>query len=109
MAFLRDHNPMYADGERMLADYTTQLEGIDSTRFQIVLINNSCVPIQEDRSGMLGVLHQAVIENPSTNATRIVNSTMIAFVGASVDESISNVDQERFVTTDKTSKSVYDD
>lgn len=106
---LRKHNPMYADGEQMLADYTTQLEGVDPTCFQILVINNSCVPFRQNNQGLLGVLHEAIIENPNASATRIVNSTMIASVAVDAGEAITEEMQEQFLTTDEISKSVYDD
>lgn len=106
---LRKHNPMYADGEQMLADYTTQLEGVDPACFQILVINNSCVPFRQDDQGLLGVLHEAIIENPNPSATRIVNSTMIASVAVDATEAITEEMQEHFLTTDDISKSVCDD
>lgn len=106
---LQTHNPMYADGERMLADYTTQLEGLNPACYQILIINNSCVPFRENSHGLLGVLHQAIIENSNATDTRIVNSTMMASVDVDVTESITSEEQERFVLTQTTSKAVYND
>ena len=105
--FLQIHNPMFADGERMLAGYTTQVEGIDAANYQILVVNNSCVPFREDCQALLGVLHQAVIENPTVDATRIVNSTMIACVDSDLTKAITPDEQEDFLTTDGISKPLY--
>lgn len=105
---LRKHNPMFAVGEQMLANYTTQPEGVDPACFQILVINNSCVPFRQNDKGLLGVLHEAIIEDPNPSATRIVNSTMIASVGVDAAEAITEEMQEHFLTTDDISKRVYD-
>ncbi len=104
--FLTDHNPMYADGERMLNGYTTELDGLDPTNHQILLINNSCVPYREGKPALLGVLHQAIIENPTSRFQRIVNSTMMTSVATGSPESVTAEEQEEFLRTDRISRRV---
>ena len=104
--FLADYNPMYAEGERMLTDYTTQLEGLDPTKYQVLVINNSNLLYRDDKTAWLGVLHQAVIETPSEDGSRIVNSTMLESADTDSAEVITTEEQQQFLTTHTISKRV---
>lgn len=75
-AFLQEFNPMAGRQRPELADYTTEVEGFDPARYQVLLVNNSLRPCEE-RGGMLGVLHRAVIVSPRPGAVRQVNSLML--------------------------------
>ncbi len=66
---------MYVEGEQALAPYVTEVEGFDESSYRIVLINNSNSS-QED--GTLGLLHKAMMVTPDPQASRIVNSMMLA-------------------------------
>ena len=102
--FLDDFNPMYRKGEELLARYVTELPEVAEGHGRIVLINNSSLPIAEDRSNPLGVLHKAEIVNPDASERRVVNSTMLAAGGP------AEVAEDRlraFVESDEVSKKVH--
>jgi hypothetical protein len=74
-AFLKDYNPLFPDGARVLLPYTTELRAFHAARANILIINNSCLPL--DGSGFPGILHQATIPTPIQGARRVINSTML--------------------------------
>jgi hypothetical protein len=75
--FLDRHNPMYRAGRQALEEYTTEVEGLNPAHYQVLFINNSSVPYEQRRRGMLGVLHKAVILHPDPARPRHVNSIML--------------------------------
>lgn len=75
--FLRLHNPMFSSGAELLKDYVTTLSAWQEDRPRIVVINNSSA--EPGTPGMTyGVLHGASIPAPNPQATRVINSTMMA-------------------------------
>lgn len=104
--FLDRHNPMFADGEKRLATYTTAVTEFDNSCFQILLINNSQTPIGNDR--LLGVLHTAEIINPNPDQLRVVNSTLISAASHTSGEAVSPAEQESFISTDVIRRAAYD-
>jgi hypothetical protein len=74
-AFLEDCNPMYEKGLELLAPYTIQVSEFDITRYQLLIINNSCNPLLEGESTWQGVLHCATVSTDS--GSRVINSTSI--------------------------------
>lgn len=102
--FLRDFNPMYQEGEKLLRPYVTELPPLDDGHCRILLVNNSSLPFTEERTNSLGVMHQAIIVTPDTSLPRIVNSTMLAA------ETSADVDRQMiadFIATDEISKKPY--
>ena len=91
----------------MLALYTIQLRELTGTRPQIVLINNSSMPVDRNPPGLLGVLHHAVIPQPMRDQQRIVNSTMLVSLDPLEDALVLAGDEEAFVATDRVSGSSY--
>ena len=76
--FLALHNPIFPAGRQQLEGYVTEVSGFDPAHAHIVVINNSNRPYAERHTGMLGVLHQAIIANPDPSARRMVHSLMLA-------------------------------
>lgn len=105
--FLDQLNPMFVDGQKALAPYTTWLDGIDHTTFQILILNNSVLPHGNNAKNWQGVLHKAEILNPMKDQRRVVNSTMIASVDHSVEGEMTETEQEEFVATDVVRGAVY--
>ena len=99
--FLQDFNPMYHRGEELLSRYVTELPPGDEHHARFLLINNSSLPLAEERQNPLGVLHKAQIVNPRASERRVVNSMLL--VEADTDE-ISPEQQREFVTTDTLSR-----
>ena len=102
--FLDQHNPMFPDGQALLANYTTNLTAFDHTCFQIVIINNSSADVGGNR--LQGILHTAGINNPDPNKSRIVNSTMIG-CGKDWQSVISRDDIDDFVSTEVIRQATY--
>ena len=101
--FLTNHNPMYHSGEEMLVGYVTELPQPDKAHASVLLINNSNLPFIDARPNPLGVLHQAVIVNPTESECRLVNSMMLV----TEDESVGQEALDEFVQTDQISPKVY--
>lgn len=74
-AFLEDYNPMYEKGLELLAPYMTQVTEFDITRYQLLIINNSCNPLLKGAPLWQGVLHCAIVSTGS--GSRVINSTSI--------------------------------
>lgn len=98
--FMEQHNPMFGPGEQLLASYLRPLTEFDSTRYQIVLINNSCLPWTPQPEHSLGVLHQATILTPDPSQSRIINSTMLVIAPPEAPEPISPDQLTDFVESD---------
>lgn len=75
--FLRQHNPMFSSGAKMLTNYVTTLCEWQEDRPRIVVINNS-IAEPATHGATYGVLHGATILAPDAQASRVINSTMIA-------------------------------
>ena len=80
--FLDRFNPMVGAGASVLEPYATGVEGFDHDRYQILIINNSLSTPDRTPRGLLGVLHQATIEEPLPEFARFVNSLMLRPAGA---------------------------
>jgi hypothetical protein len=93
---LADFNPMYADHERRLRPYVTELTAFDPAVAQILLVNNSRMPYVESRRNPLGVMHQATIVTPQPGRNRVVNSIMMGTAA----EPVEAVGQRLFLETD---------
>lgn len=102
--FLEDHNPMFIDGQRRLAGYTTELPPPPHGGFRILLINNSRLPFTDSRTNSLGVMHKAEIINPTESEQRIVNSMMLSTGNA---DEMSEDGQMEFATTENISQKFY--
>jgi hypothetical protein len=81
-AFLEQHHPVFGEGRELLRNYTTELEGFDSRRALVLVVNNSNRPFEERARGTLGVLHQAIIATPRPGAARVINSLLLAAADA---------------------------
>jgi hypothetical protein len=101
--FLKDFNPMYKQGEELLARYITEVSQPQSGHSRIVLINNSTLAFEPGRVNSLGILHQAIIDTPNDAQHRIINSTMLASREA---DQVQPQLQRLFVTTDKISPKI---
>lgn len=75
---LSDFNPMFGPHEERLLPYVTQLPELDNGRSHVLLINNSSLTYEPGRGHSLGVMHQATILRPDPQASRVVNSIMLA-------------------------------
>lgn len=84
--FLDQNNPAFGGDAALLADYRHELKGLCHTRYQILIINNSCLPYRERHRGMLGVLHQALIAQPLPGKSRFINSLLLGISSAELDE-----------------------
>lgn len=102
--FFVDYNPMYRRGEEVLTPYITELPQPHEGHSRILLVNNSSLSFNEDRSNPLGGMHKAVIDSPSDQERRIVNSTMLVLAA---EDEIPLEQQQAFVATDQISKKVY--
>ncbi|MCW5824662.1 MAG: hypothetical protein KIT34_17825 [Cyanobacteria bacterium TGS_CYA1] len=68
------HNPMYEEGKDLLDPFTHVLNDFDTSIFQILVVNNSNATFGD---GWQGVLHGAVVEFESSDASRVINSTSV--------------------------------
>ncbi|GEP43670.1 hypothetical protein [Brevifollis gellanilyticus] len=98
--FLQEHNPMFPAGAKLLEPYTTHLEDWHEDRSRLVLINNSSTAPGDARFSP-GVMHGATIRNPDPQASRIINSTMIAPRSLAGDDATAK--QNVFLRTDEIS------
>jgi hypothetical protein len=73
--FLEQFNPWSVPDWPGLGEYFTPVEAFAAARPQILLINNSSC---EFGAGQLGVMHQADIPAPDANASRVINSIVLA-------------------------------
>ena len=85
--FLEDFNPMYELGLEKLAAYTTEIEKFDSSFYQMLVVNNSCMPFDVDKSTWQGVLHSAKISG--NNAERLIVSTCVYPIPCGEPESVN--------------------
>ncbi len=98
--FLQKHNPMFSAGAEMLRDYLITISDWQESRPRIVVINNGMA--EPGTSGAThGVLHGATILSPDSQASRVINSTMIAPACFATCDPAMHVQQ--FVSTDEIS------
>lgn len=98
--FLRLHNPIFSSGAALLKDHVTTLADWHEDRPRIVVINNS-IATPGTQGATYGVLHGASIPMPDPQASRVINSTMIAPVCFVSGDPAMQV--REFVSTDKIS------
>jgi hypothetical protein len=79
--FLARFNPIFPAGREVLEGYVTELADFDPAYAHVVIINNGNRPWADRGTGMLGVLHQAIILRRDPSARRIVHSLMLSPVG----------------------------
>jgi hypothetical protein len=97
--FIRDHNPMYASGARLLEGTITPLASFDPSGSNILVINNSCLPFDAKNKNLLGVMHQATIPHPDLAKNRIINSTMLRTAASLDEEAVTVAQQQDYVST----------
>ncbi len=97
--FMAKHNPMFQSGYELLQPYSTRIPCYSRTDFQIVCVNNSSASLSQDRPAWQGMLHTAKILTPDESKRRVINSTMIATVPAGTPDSITESQQNEFITT----------
>ena len=103
--FLEKRNPMFADGERALADHVVVVNDYDITRFQLIAINNSDASPETGR--LLGVLHKADVPKPNSNASRVINSGMLAVPEEGKSEWVTKEEIQTFLETETVSQRLY--
>jgi hypothetical protein len=81
--FLHCCNPAFQAGQDLLRDYTAERTDFTPAHYQVLLINNSILPYEERHTGMLGVLHHAVI-TPTPARSRPVDSVQMAVASPGV-------------------------
>lgn len=77
LEFLDRHNPMFADGQGLLEPDTITLRDWFEDAPGVLFLNNSRTAPGHPRHSP-GVLHGATVISPDPQASRIINSTMIA-------------------------------
>lgn len=98
--FMSQHNPMFSAGAELLRNYVSNITNWHEDCSRIVIINNS-IAEPGMHGATYGVLHGALIPLPDPQASRIINSTMIApacFVGSDPAMKV-----REFVSTDQIS------
>ncbi|MDP1591992.1 MAG: hypothetical protein Q8M07_29800 [Prosthecobacter sp.] len=95
--FLQHHNPMFIAGQELLEPYTSRLTDWHEESPRIVLINNSHTAPGSPRH-TAGVMHGASILRPDPNASRIINSTMIAPASCVLED--ASAKEAEFLHTD---------
>jgi hypothetical protein len=101
--FVIDHNPMFTAGASLLEPYVTGLTDFDPAAAHILVINNSCRPVDRAGKNLLGVMHQAIIPHPDPSRTRVVNSTMMRLSDDPCEEDVSPARQADFLVTNEVS------
>jgi hypothetical protein len=83
-------NPAFGGDGAPLEPYTAEVTAFDVAQYQLLCVNNSCLPLQEGERGMLGLLHHAVIEAPEPGRSRVVNSILMGVTAEGLgDEALS--------------------
>ncbi len=106
--FMSKHNPMFGSGDEVLQPYTTRVPCFSSSEFQIVCINNSSAAYSSTLPLWQGTLHTATILTPDESKRRIINSTMIASAPRGTLDTITELQQEQFITTSAVRRQGYD-
>jgi hypothetical protein len=106
--FMGRHNPMFRSGYKLLRTYSTRVPCFLPTDFQIICINNSSAPFSQDRTMWQGTLHTATILTPDESKRRVINSTLIASAPLGTPETITESQQQEFITTSTVHRRGYD-
>ena len=86
LAYLDCCNPAFGGDEQALHAHTTEVTAFRPGHFQILVVNNSCLPWEERQRGMLGLLHHAVIPAPRPGLSRPIDSLLMGLVAEGLDE-----------------------
>jgi hypothetical protein len=97
--FLLCCNPAFGPGQDLLRDYTVELAGFTPAHYQVLLVNNSALPFEQRHTGMLGLLHHAVI-TPRPGRARPVDSALLGVVEDEA-EALSPAEVRAFVEEGK--------
>jgi len=97
--FIRNHNPMFASGAQLLVGTITPIIAFNPLQANLLIVNNSCLPMDPAAGNLLGVMHQATIPQPDLTKTRIVNSTMIRTASSLAEEELTMQKQQDYVVT----------
>ncbi|HZL35850.1 MAG TPA: hypothetical protein VFC78_11110 [Tepidisphaeraceae bacterium] len=76
--FLAQFNPTSKDGRALLEGYCHEVRPFNSRHFRIVMINNSSRPLDSGAEGMLGVLHQSLVQAAPPGGTRYINTLLLS-------------------------------
>lgn len=106
--FMVLHNPMFQSGYELLRPYSTRIPCFSRTEYQIICINNSSAPYSYHRPQWQGTLHTAKILTPDDSKRRVVNSTMIASTPAGTPDTVTESEQQQFITTSIVRRRGYD-
>jgi len=98
--FMSQLNPMFSAGAELLRNYVSKITNWHEDCPRIVIINNS-IAEPGMHGATYGVLHGAVIPLPDPQASRIINSTMIAPACFVCSDPAMKV--QEFVSTDQIS------
>jgi hypothetical protein len=90
--FLDRLNPAFGDNETLLRDYTEEIAAFQSSRYQILVVNNSAAPWEGRARGMLGVLHKAIVLASPAGQPRHVNS--LTLTTADLNERVGRTSEE---------------
>ncbi|WP_114417393.1 hypothetical protein [Marinospirillum perlucidum] len=98
-AYLSQHSPLSPPSREQLQPYTTHLPSFAKTDFQILCVNNSCLPLSSDQPGWQGVFHSALILTPDATQQRVINSTQIATAPKGTPDALTEDELQTFITT----------
>ena len=98
--FMQQHNPMFSAGAELLRGYVSNITNWHEDCPRIVIINNSLAD-PGTPGATYGVLHGASIPAPDSQASRVINSTMMA--PACFVDSNPAMHVQEFVSADKIS------
>jgi hypothetical protein len=84
--YLDRHNPAFGDNVRLLLGYGVSLTTFRPAHHQVLIVNNSQVPYEERRRGMLGLLHHAEIETPRPDRSRWIDSLLLGMIDAGLTQ-----------------------
>lgn len=85
--------------EQALEGCITRVEEFDAACSQVLLVNNSRLPIHPRNQNSLGVMHQATIFKPLPGKQRIINSTLLVTASDPSEELVTAEEQEAYINT----------
>jgi hypothetical protein len=86
LAYLDCCNPAFGGDERALHAHTAEVTAFRWEHYQVLIVNNSCLPWEERHRGMMGLLHHAVIPAPRPGLSRAIDSLLMGLVAEGLDE-----------------------
>jgi hypothetical protein len=84
--FLDCCNPAFGGDPAALRAHTAAPAGFSPDRYQVLLVNNSCLDLSRADRGMLGVLHHAVIHRPLPGRPRHIASVLMGVTPDALDD-----------------------